>query len=303
MKQHYIFCVFFLPSIYSNDKGSTEDVCQPKSPPAPDNGKVWCNDSNNPNSVCMFTCEPYHTLVGTNTSKCLETINGTSWTKANCECKPDHCEPQINSLTNGVVTCSHGCMVRSVCHYKCTTPGTSMFSGMKNTNRCLPSKKWDVKPPCCQAPCPASAKMDAVIIMDSSGSVGAANWNIMFTFVQSLIRSFPISENLTRFAMFPYATWVNERSAISLEDYGRLLDGLLYKMEKFTHQSGHTMTGRALRYAKNKILRSAANRPDARDLVILLTDGNSRDDAESPAKKIKEMGGTVSCSIPPFRLL
>nr|XP_039250679.1 collagen alpha-5(VI) chain-like [Styela clava] len=293
MKQRCIFYVIFLTLIYCDGEGNAEDVCQPESPPAPDNGKVWCNNSNRPNSVCMFTCEPYHTLVGDKISKCLKTINGTSWTEANIECKPDHCEPEIHSLPNGVVTCSHGSNVRSVCHYKCTMPGTSMFLGMKNTNRCLPSKKWDVKPPCCQAPCPSSAKMDAVIIMDSSGSVGEANWEIMFTFVQSLIRAFPISRKLTHFAMFRYHSRVDEVSATHLEDYDRLLDGLLYNMKKMVFQAGKTMTGMALRYAENRILRSPANRPDARDLVILLTDGNSNDNAENPAKIIRGMGRTI----------
>ncbi|XP_077970938.1 P-selectin-like [Styela clava] len=141
MKQQCIFCMLFLASIYSNGKGSIESLCQPESPTIPDYGKVWCNNSNRPNSVCIFACEPYHTLVGANKSECVETINEASWTKANIECKPDECEPVINSLPNGLVTCSHGSKVRSVCHYKCTTPGTSMFLGMKNTNRCLPSKK------------------------------------------------------------------------------------------------------------------------------------------------------------------
>ncbi|XP_077970271.1 cuticlin-6-like [Styela clava] len=293
MKQRCIFYVIFLTLIYCDGEGNAEDVCQPESPPAPDNGKVWCNNSNRPNSVCMFTCEPYHTLVGDKISKCLKTINGTSWTEANIECKPDHCEPEIHSLPNGVVTCSHGNNVRSVCHYKCTTPGTSMFPGMKNTNRCLPSKKWDVKPPCCQAPCPSSAKMDAVIIMDSSGSLGNDNWELMFNFVQEFIRAFPISENLTRFGMFRYNTEIDELSSTRLENYDSSLDGLLYRMNNMEYDGRGTRTGKALQYAAEKILSSTANRPDAQDLVILFTDGMSQDDVMGPSERIRIMGGTI----------
>nr|XP_039250676.1 collagen alpha-1(XII) chain-like isoform X1 [Styela clava] len=293
MKQNICFVCYFWLLYILMAKGSIDSLCQPESPPIPDNGKVWCNDSNNPNSMCMFTCEPYHTLVGTNKSVCVETINETSWTKANLECSPDHCEPEINSLPNGVVTCSHGNKVRSVCHYKCTTTGTSMFSGMKNTNRCLPSKKWDVKPPCCQAPCPSNAKMDAVIIMDSSSSLGIANWVILFEFIQKFIRAFPISKNLTRFAMFRYNMQIDVISATRLEDYDSLLDGLLYRMNSMEYDGRGTYTGMALQYAEEKILRSAANRPDARDLVILLTDGRPQDDVNGPSKRIREMGGTI----------
>nr|XP_039250715.1 collagen alpha-1(XII) chain-like [Styela clava] len=300
MKQQCIFCMLFLASIYSNGKGSIESLCQPESPSIPDYGKVWCNNSNRPNSVCIFACEPYHTLVGANKSECVETISGASWTKANIECKPDQCEPVINSLPNGVVTCSHGSKVRSVCHYKCITPGTSMFLGMKNTNRCLPSKKWDVKPPCCQAPCPSRAKMDAVIMLDSSSSLGAGNWQIVFNFVQKFVRAFPISENLTRFAMFRYNKQIDEKSVSHLEDYDRLLDGLLYRMNSMAYNGRGTWSGRALQYAEEKILKSAANRPDARDLVILLTDGRSHDDVAGPANKIRQMGRTIIViAIPP----
>lgn len=54
-----------------------------------------------------------------------------------------------------------------------------------------------------------------------------------------------------------------------------------------------TRTGNALTYAADVLLR-IGNRPAAKDIVLLITDGVSQDEVSAPAKRIRDTGAQVT---------
>ena len=54
-----------------------------------------------------------------------------------------------------------------------------------------------------------------------------------------------------------------------------------------------TKTGRALRYVKEVAMKKSFNRKDAKDVVLLITDGRAYDDVDVPAKHLRDAGVEV----------
>ena len=49
------------------------------------------------------------------------------------------------------------------------------------------SETWSGKVPCCDLKCPPHAKVDLYFLLDSSSSVGEANWKILVNFTIALV--------------------------------------------------------------------------------------------------------------------
>ena len=54
------------------------------------------------------------------------------------------------------------------------------------------------------------------------------------------------------------------------------------------------MTGNALTYVAEKMLTAPGNRQAVPDLVLVVTDGISKDDVVAPAKELQRIGANVS---------
>lgn len=57
-----------------------------------------------------------------------------------------------------------------------------------------------------------------------------------------------------------------------------------------------TNTGNAINYVVTQMMKRPGNRPDVEDMVLLITDGRSRDDVKEPSIKLRETGANVSVS-------
>ena len=61
------------------------------------------------------------------------------------------------------------------------------------------------------------AKADVVFVLDSSGSVGSANWQLMLTFVQNVVNKFTIGRNHVQVGVDIFGTSVSTQ--IKLNSY------------------------------------------------------------------------------------
>ena len=96
--------------------------------------------------------------------------------------------------------------------------------------------------------------MDIAFIIDSSGSIGRRNWELMKRFVKSLISKLDVSYSGTRIAAIAYST--NAEVVMRFSDFqdtdevNRAVDGMRY-------QRGFTYTDKALQLAERDIFQTS----------------------------------------------
>uniref|UniRef100_H2ZCL8 Uncharacterized protein n=1 Tax=Ciona savignyi TaxID=51511 RepID=H2ZCL8_CIOSA len=150
---------------------------------------------------------------------------------------------------------------------------------------------WDQAPPCCTRNCPPYAEMDMVMVLDSSSSVKKHNWATLKTFGKSVINAFEMTGDTTRLAAFRYNNLVDTKTQILLNQHISDKPGFIASYDKILYKGHGTLTGQALRHAKDVILASAnGNRPGVKDVVLTITDGRSHDDVFAISNELRQMG-------------
>ncbi|XP_014854108.1 PREDICTED: cartilage matrix protein-like [Poecilia mexicana] len=137
------------------------------------------------------------------------------------------------------------------------------------------------------APC-ETAKADIVMLVDGSSSVSPGGFQHMKSFISELLQTMHIGPNsfqigLTQFSTEPKTEW-------NLNTY-RTKESLLKDINNIKQLHGGTMTGKALEHILNHSFKPTAGmRPDSKKVAILITDGESQDDVQLPAKNLKDTG-------------
>uniref|UniRef100_H2ZKN2 VWFA domain-containing protein n=1 Tax=Ciona savignyi TaxID=51511 RepID=H2ZKN2_CIOSA len=141
-------------------------------------------------------------------------------------------------------------------------------SGAANTTTCN-GTTWVEPPPCCNRQCPPYAKVDAVVILDSSSSIGRANWRRLVNFVQGVLGGVEIGPHSARIGVFRYNRFVDTQSQILMKDYPNDKAGLLRAIGNIHYNGNGTYTGQALDYAADVMLTPEnGNRPGVPDIVF-----------------------------------
>uniref|UniRef100_F6YEQ2 Uncharacterized protein n=1 Tax=Ciona intestinalis TaxID=7719 RepID=F6YEQ2_CIOIN len=261
-------------------------------PSAPTNGYRVCSDGNYVGSICDYGCDDLYTRVGSQYSTCVELADGShSFDNPAPTCERSSCR-DVQTLPNGNVSCSDGNFINSVCTYDCNAGNAyALFPTNHSTTTCLNDTTWDLPPPCCARRCPPYALMDFVMILDSSSSVRRRNWRIMKNFGRSIIETFRLAEDAARMAAFRYNRVVDTRSQILFRQHVNDMAGFLASYNAIPYNGGGTLTGQALRHAKDVILaRRNGNRPNVKDVVLTITDGRSHDNVANVSRELREMG-------------
>lgn len=120
--------------------------------------------------------------------------------------------------------------------------------------------------------CPTVA--DVIISLDSSSSVGPG-FNDLMDFEKGLVESLPFdTDSGIRFGVQSYAD--EAKAEIHLNQFTNRKD--LINSISFKEMTGSTNTAVALRHLREVMFTEEhGDRPDARNIVILLTDGRSND--------------------------
>uniref|UniRef100_H2ZCK7 VWFA domain-containing protein n=1 Tax=Ciona savignyi TaxID=51511 RepID=H2ZCK7_CIOSA len=265
-------------------------VCLPRHT-APANGAMTCSNDNLLNSVCTFSCSDGYAVVGSPTSTCNDDGNGDAsgvWSTQAPTCERIKCN-DVSTLRNGVVTCTDGHYVHSVCTYKCTSPMV-LYPENHNTTTCLSDTTWSLPPPCCTKACPPNAVVDLVIVLDSSSSVKGANWGTMKTFVKNIVGTLNVSPTGVRVGAFKYSENVDTSSQMFLNQTTNLRN-FYRSFNQIKYKGQGTKTGKALRHAKDVILAAGAgNRPGVTDVLLTITDGRAQDDVLTVSNELRAMG-------------
>ena len=132
------------------------------------------------------------------------------------------------------------------------------------------------------------AKIDLVIALDESGSVGYQNFEIMKNFVEDLTSHFVVSYCATRVAVVTWSTRVTLE--FDLNEYINN-EGVKKGIRKIRYSGGLTATGNALNFICRNIFTQSPN--DAKKVLFVLTDGKSNSQRYHPiteAKLLKKSG-------------
>ena len=128
------------------------------------------------------------------------------------------------------------------------------------------------------------ARVDLAFVIDASGSVGLSNFRRCLAFVQNMARVFTISRSYTRFAVVVFSSRSNK-----IFGFNRYTNrpSLLSAIRRIRYTGGGTRTGYALSYTYQNVLRHSGR---TNKMVIVMTDGQSRDNVLRPAQLLLRRG-------------
>jgi len=110
--------------------------------------------------------------------------------------------------------------------------------------------------------------------MDESGSIKIDNFELMKSFLSRLVSRLDIDSGNTRVGLVTYYTTIS--NGFNLSDHSSL-SSVQSAIMSLTYEGGGTDTAVALRHVRTTMLTSAAgDRPNVPNVVIVLTDGQSR---------------------------
>jgi len=139
------------------------------------------------------------------------------------------------------------------------------------------------------------AKMDLAIVMDSSSSIGQVNWMQMKDFVKTLVGAFTLDrDDGAAISVFRYNEVVDTNTQILMKHHPSDKDAFFSYLNAIPYNGQGTKTGKAINHVTDVILaRGNGNRPDVRDVVVIITDGNAQDNVAAPARRLRATGAQV----------
>jgi len=203
--------------------------------------------------------------------------------------------PLLGDVVYGTKNCSGPEHVQGTeCQFTCTKDGYSLHPSDNGEITCQTNGKWDDIKPCCARKCPDFAVMDLVVLMDSSSSVKSHNWEQMKAFVKLLLGDFKVAPDLAFLSVVRYNAQVDAETQIMLKDFPNNRSALLDKFDEIPYNGQGTMTGQAIDYVTDVLLKEEnGNRQSVQDIVLIITDGASQDDVKEPSRRLRETGAEI----------
>ncbi|XP_071081373.1 collagen alpha-4(VI) chain-like [Haliotis cracherodii] len=136
----------------------------------------------------------------------------------------------------------------------------------------------------------SSRPADVVFLLDTSSSEGSDNFKKQLDFVNNFARELDIGPNNVQLSVVTFAT--NVKNEFWLNNFNSKAD-LLNAVQKVQYRPGLTETGKGLEFVgANSFLPQHGGRPDAQQVVIVVTDGESRQKSvtASEAEKLHKSG-------------
>ncbi|XP_022810428.1 cartilage matrix protein-like, partial [Stylophora pistillata] len=145
----------------------------------------------------------------------------------------------------------------------------------------------------CEIAC-SSQRFNLVFLVDGSGSIelqGKGNFQRSKDFLISLVREFEIGPNQTNVATVLYS---QHYRIIHRLDTFYTLAGVENAIQGMDFPSDGTRTGQGLNVIRNDILKNLGPaRGDVPKIVVVLTDGLSKDSIVGPARALRDVGVTI----------
>ncbi|KAK9964947.1 hypothetical protein ABG768_006074 [Culter alburnus] len=126
---------------------------------------------------------------------------------------------------------------------------------------------------------------DVVFLIDGSESVSAGDFKNITRIMENVIEKFAIGPEKERVGVVQYGTNTEEEFSLNaFDDKARLLEAI----RNIRQMNGKTNTGKALTEVLQSFDESKGGRSSALKFLIVLTDGDSRDDVAQPAKVLRD---------------
>ncbi|XP_059519982.1 collagen alpha-4(VI) chain-like [Myotis daubentonii] len=138
--------------------------------------------------------------------------------------------------------------------------------------------------------CGDAVRADIVFLVDSSTSIGPQNFQKVKNFLHSVVLGLDISSDQVRVGLAQYND--NIYPAFRLNQYPQK-SVVLEHIQNLPYRTGATNTGAALEFIRTNYLTEAAGsraKDTVPQIVILVTDGESNDEVQEAADRLKEDG-------------
>lgn len=134
---------------------------------------------------------------------------------------------------------------------------------------------------------------DIVFIVDESSSIGTANFQLMRSFLHSIVSGLDVSPSRVRVGIMTY----NDEPTphVYLDTFSNKADILQY-INILPYHGGNTNTGAALNFARENILikeKGSRRDKDVQQVAIVITDGKSQDPVGEAAIDLRRAGVTI----------
>ncbi|XP_015805075.3 collagen alpha-6(VI) chain isoform X1 [Nothobranchius furzeri] len=131
---------------------------------------------------------------------------------------------------------------------------------------------------------------DLLFLIDSSGSIYPEDYKKMKDFMKSIISTSFIGENDVHVGVMQFGT--TQQLEFSLKQYFTKKD-ILVAVDGLRQIGGGTLTGRAISEVSQYFDSARGGRPDLRQRLIVITDGESQDQVKDPAEALRAKGVLV----------
>ncbi|XP_036937295.1 scavenger receptor cysteine-rich type 1 protein M160-like isoform X3 [Acanthopagrus latus] len=138
------------------------------------------------------------------------------------------------------------------------------------------------------AQCETSAKADIVLLVDGSWSINPESFQDVRSFITNIVSAFDVGPDRVQIALVQYSD--HPRTHWYLNTH-QSKEALLENVSRIQQRGGNTYTGHALSYTLQNIFQpNVGMRADTENIVVLITDGQSTDDVDSPSQELKDAG-------------
>ncbi|XP_074510381.1 collagen alpha-6(VI) chain isoform X4 [Sebastes fasciatus] len=139
--------------------------------------------------------------------------------------------------------------------------------------------------------CKAANVADIVFIVDESGSIGNPNFQMVRTFLHTIVSGLDVSPAKVRVGIVMYNTQATAQ--VYLNTFN-VKDELLEFIKILPYHGGGTNTGAALTFTLNNVFTTqGGSRKGVQKVAVVITDGESQDNVSTPAYELRQAGVTV----------
>ncbi|XP_035174509.1 collagen alpha-6(VI) chain [Oxyura jamaicensis] len=135
-----------------------------------------------------------------------------------------------------------------------------------------------------------NVKADVVFLVDGSESVRADGFQKVKDFMQSFVNNINVGLDNVRIGVLQFSTKLREEFQLDRYNTAADMQGAIQKMKQI--KSG-TLTGKALTLAASYFDQLRGGRPELKQYLIVITDGEAHDSVKKPARAIRKKGVTI----------
>ncbi|XP_048469239.1 collagen alpha-6(VI) chain [Rhincodon typus] len=143
---------------------------------------------------------------------------------------------------------------------------------------------------CAKEVCSKLEVADIIFLIDGSRSIWIIDFNKMKKFIETLINSTEVSDTRVQVGLIQFSS--QTRLEFQLNQYHDKAE-LLNAVRNVQQLNEQTCTGRALRFTAEYFDSSKGGRPNERQYLIVITDGEAEDEVYEPAKAIRDKGVNI----------